>query len=145
MKKAWICSIVLALCTSAYAEINGEIPCPFGWSVQPNPSADNSLSYLNSDENLAVNVTTIEPLSGQKVSPASYARVSAQQMLCNLPVKSNLIADAWSFTCEQYDIESIVYGSGSELVLLTISGRNPDTEPQLEEFVRFLADQAKNN
>lgn len=145
MKKAWICSIVLALCTSAYAEINGEIPCPFGWSVQSNPSADNSLSYLNSDENLAVNVTTIEPLSGQKVSPASYARVSAQQMLCNLPVKSNLIADAWSFTCEQYDIESIVYGSGSELVLLTISGRNPDTEPQLEEFVRFLADQAKNN
>lgn len=147
MKKAWIFGICLALGVNAYAAVEAQkqIPCPFGWSVQPNPSADNSLSYLTADGNLAISVTSIRPTSDDKLSSESYARVASQQMQCTLPVKSNLIENAWSFNCERDEVEGIVYGSSSELVLLAISGRSPDTEPQLEEFVRFLADQAKNH
>ena len=35
------------------------IPCPFGWSVEPNPSLDNSLNYVTADGALAVSVTSL--------------------------------------------------------------------------------------
>lgn len=41
-------------------------------------------------------------------------------------------------------IEAIVYGDENELVMLAISGRTPDTESRLENFIRFLAYEAKN-
>ncbi len=146
MKKAWIVGALMALSLNAFASdaAQKQIPCPFGWSVQPNPSADNSLSYLTIDGSLAVSVTSIRPVSGQVIESASYARVASQQMQCDLPVKSNLIADAWSFECKNDGIEAVVYGNEEELVLLAISGRNANNEAQLEDFVRFLAYQAKN-
>ena len=121
-----------------------QIPCPFGFSVEPNPSADNSLIYLSSDETLAISVTSIHPLKNQTIDSQSYAKVAASQMQCAMPTKSNLIDKAWSFDCADYGTEAIVYGQDNEIVLLTISGRNPKNEQQLEEFVRFLAYQAKS-
>ena len=69
-------------------------------------------------------------------------RVAAEQMGCSIPVQSNIIERAWSFTCNDFKIEGVVYGGEGDLVLLGISGRNEKTEPQLLNFVRFLAYQA---
>lgn len=118
------------------------IPCPLGWSVLPNPSLDNSLSYLNQSGELAVNVTYIKPQENVPNAPEAFARVAAEQLRCSIPMRSNLIESAWSFTCPDTEVEAVVYGGGSELVLLSISGREPQTEPELEGFVRFLAYQA---
>ncbi len=131
----------------ATAEIGQEapqvqLPCPFGWTVQANPSAENSLSYLHESGVLAVNVTYIADSAGDRVTPQTYARVAAEQLHCQMPVASNLIDNAWSFFCEDEDIEALVYGEAGDLVLLSVSGRNDETEKYLSEFIRFLAYQA---
>lgn len=114
------------------------IPCPKNWTVQPNASLENSLSYVHENNDLAVNVTYIADRVGEKVSAQNYARVAAQKLSCQMPVHSNLIKDAWSFYCDDTNIEAIVYGSDGNLVLLSIAGRNTDTEIALEDFIRFL-------
>lgn len=120
-----------------------ELPCPTGWSVENNPSVENSLSYLHEGGDLAVNITYVAGSAGQGIEPENYARVAAEQLDCSLPVRSNLIDKAWSFECEQSGVEAIVYGQAGNLVLLSISGRNDDTESALEDFIRFLAYQSK--
>ncbi len=120
-----------------------ELPYPSGWSVENNPSVENSLSYLHESGEIAVNVTYIAGSAGQNISPEAYARVAAEQLNCDLPVRSNLIEQAWSFECEQSGVEAIVYGQEGNLVLLSISGRNNETEEQLENFIRFLAYQSR--
>ncbi len=128
------------------AEENQEeemIPCPHGWSVENNPSVENSLSYLHEGGDLAVNITYVAGTAGQTVEPQAYARVAAEQLSCALPVRSNLIDNAWSFTCDEQGVEAVVYGQQGNLVLLSIAGRNADTEGYLEDFVRFLAYQAR--
>ncbi|MGN0893811.1 MAG: hypothetical protein ACI4ND_02280 [Succinivibrio sp.] len=119
------------------------IPCPFGWSVEPNPSVDDSLNYVDADSTLAVSVTSIHTGLDSFVTAESYARVAAEQMQCMIPTNSNLIDNGWSFECPKEGIEAIVFGDNSELVLLAISGRNPETEAKLEEFIRFLAYESK--
>lgn len=120
------------------------IPCPNGWVVEPNPSADNSLSYMTEDGTLAVSVTSIRAKEGSGIptEPESYARVAAEQMSCSIPVRSNLIDGGWTFHCDDFKVDGLVYGSKEELVLLGISGRSADTEAKLTEFVRFLQYQA---
>jgi hypothetical protein len=120
------------------------IPCPNGWVVEPNPSADDSLSYMTEDGKLAVSVTSIKSKNGSGIptEPESYARVAAEQMSCSIPVRSNLIDGGWSFHCSDFKVDGLVYGSEDELVLLGISGRNADTEAQLTGFIRFLQYQA---
>lgn len=120
-----------------------ELPYPSGWSVENNPSVENSLSYLHESGDIAVNVTYIAGSAGQNISPEAYARVAAEQLNCDLPVSSNLIEQAWSFKCEQSGVEAIVYGQEGNLVLLSISGRNAETEGLLENFIRFLAYQSR--
>ncbi len=120
------------------------LPCPFGWSVIPNPSLDDSLSYLNETGQLAVSVTYIRNKAGANVDPEAYARVASEQLKCSLPARSNLLANGWSFNCEETKIEALVYGDPGDLVLLAISGRSPDTESSLERFVDFLAAQARH-
>ena len=118
------------------------LPCPNGWTVEPNPSMDDSLSYLTDDGELAVSVSLIKQGEGMSLDSERYARVAAEQMGCSIPVQSNIIERAWSFTCNDFKIEGVVYGGEGDLVLLGISGRNEKTEPQLLNFVRFLASQA---
>lgn len=118
------------------------LPCPNGWTVQANPSVDDSLSYLTDDGKLAVSVSLIKQEKGVSLDSERYARVAAEQMGCSIPVLSNLIEDAWSFTCDDFKIEGVVYGGDRDLVLLGISGRNAETEHQLSNFVRFLAYQS---
>ncbi|MDY5734685.1 MAG: hypothetical protein SPK02_08215 [Succinivibrio sp.] len=120
-----------------------EIPCPFGWSVMPNPSLENSLTYLDAENQIAVSVTSIEKESELLTSPETYARVASEQMMCEVPSRSNLIEDAWSFECPKDKLEVAVYGDKDQLVLLTIKGRNANTEAKLENFVKFLAYEAK--
>ena len=122
-----------------------QIPCPQGWSVENNPSVENSLSYLHEGGDLAVNITYFASSAGQSVEPEAYARVAAEQLSCSMPVRSNLIENAWSFTCEPQKVEAIVYGQQGNLVLLSISGRDTETEGYLEDFVRFLAYQSRRN
>lgn len=117
------------------------IPCPSFWSVEPNPSVENSLSYVHDSGDIAVNVTYIAGQSGTQVSAETFSRVAAEQMNCTLPVKSNLLANAWAFDCDN-DIEALVYGEPGNLVLLSISGRNSDTESYLDGFIKFLSYQA---
>lgn len=117
-------------------------PCPFGWTVKPNPSVDNSLSYLNSDSKLAISVTNLEKTRGFDSTAEAYARVAALQMNCALPVRSNLIEGAWSFECSDENVETIIYGEPGALAMLVISGRNADTEASLEEFIKFLDSQS---
>ncbi|MCR5536069.1 MAG: hypothetical protein K6F05_01500 [Succinivibrio sp.] len=119
------------------------LPCPFGWSVIPNPSQEDSLSYLNESGQLAVSVTYIKNRAGASVDPEAYARVAAEQLKCSLPARSNLLANGWSFTCEDSAIEALVYGEPGDLVLLAISGRSADTEQSLERFIDFLYSQAR--
>lgn len=121
------------------------IPCPFGWSVEANPSVDNSLTYVDANQTLAISVTSITKTKDQQsvASPEVYARVAAEQMQCQIPNLSNLIEGAWSFICPKDQVESIVYGSEQELVLLVISGRDVSTEAKLEEFIKFLSFEAK--
>ncbi len=121
---------------------SNKFPCPFGWSVRTNPSVDNSLSYVNSDANLAISVTNLENTRGVDAAAEAYAKVASMQMNCDLPNRSNLIENAWSFECPIYNVESIVYGEPGALVLLVISGRNADTQADLETFVKFLDSQA---
>lgn len=158
MKAIKACALLLSavLCTAVMAEetqINVstgvvestdelQLPCPFGWSVQANPSADNSLSYLHESGELAVNVTYIADSAGDRVTTQTYARVAAEQLHCQMPVASDVIDNAWSFFCEDEDIEAVVYGAEGDLVLLSVSGRNEETERYLSEFIRFLAYQA---
>ncbi len=117
-------------------------PCPFGWSVKPNPSVDNSLSYLSSDSKLAISVTNLAKSRGADVSSEAYARVAALQMNCKLPVRSNLIEGAWSFDCSEDNVEAIIYGEPGSLAMLVISGRSAETEASLEEFIKFLDSQS---
>ncbi|SFS34401.1 hypothetical protein SAMN02910357_00232 [Succinivibrio dextrinosolvens] len=117
-------------------------PCPFGWTVKPNPSVDNSLSYLSSDSKLAISVTSLEKTRGVDSTAEAYARVAALQMNCALPVRSNLIEGAWSFECSDENVETIIYGEPGSLAMLVISGRNPDTEASVEEFIKFLDSQS---
>ncbi len=117
-------------------------PCPFGWTVKPNPSVDNSLSYLSSDSKLAISVTNLEKTRGVDSTPEAYARVAALQMNCALPVRSNLIEGAWSFECSDENVETIIYGEPGALAMLVISGRNADTEASVEEFIKFLDSQS---
>lgn len=119
------------------------LPCPTGWTVSPNLSLDDSLSYETEDHALAVSVSLIKQGNSGPLNPESYARVAAEQMGCTIPVHSNLIDDGWSFECHDFKVESIVYGGHGDLVLLGISGRNSRTERQLNEFIRFLAYQAE--
>ena len=124
-------------------EVNDlNLPCPFGWSVRPNPSVDNSLSYTAADANLAISVTSLVKTRGNYASTEAYARVASQQMGCELPLRSNLIENAWSFNCPQDNVEAIVYGEPNNLALLVISGRSADTEAKLEEFIKFLDSEA---
>lgn len=120
------------------------IPCPFGWSVEPNPSLDNSLNYVTADGALAVSVTSLSKSAGSYATAEAYARVASEQMQCQIPTNSNIVEKGWSFVCPKDGIEAIVYGDENELVMLAISGRNPDTESRLENFIRFLAYEAKN-
>ncbi len=124
------------------AQESETIPCPHGWKVESNPSVENSLSYMHESGKLAVNISYIAKSAGQNVMPEAYARVAAQQMNCEVPVISNLIDHAWSFYCPADEIEAIVYGTEGNLVLLAISGRNPETEDYLHDFIRFLIYQA---
>lgn len=119
-------------------------PCPFGWSVIPNPSVDNSLTYENANSALSISVTSLKSGITQNARADAFARVASEQMNCNLPGKSNLIEDGYTFECPADGVEAIVYGESGELVLLVISGRNKDTEADLENFVKFLAFEAKN-
>lgn len=138
-------TILFSLCHSVHAADNQEekfnIPAPSYWSVEPNPSVENSLSYVHESEKIAVNVTYIAGQSGTQVSAETFSRVVAEQMNCSLPVKSNLLANAWAFDCDN-DIEALVYGEPGNLVLLSISGRNAETESYLEGFMQFLSYQA---
>ncbi len=120
------------------------IPCPFGWSVEPNPSLDNSLNYVTADGALAVSVTSLHKSAGSFATAEAYARVASEQMQCQMPTNSNIVEKGWSFVCPKDGIEAIVYGDENELVMLAISGRTPDTESRLENFIRFLAYEAKN-
>lgn len=122
----------------------GSLPCPQGWTVAPNASVENSLSYAHLTQNLAVSVSYIAARAGPQVSPERYARVAAQKMLCSMPVMSNLIAGAWTFTCKELGVETVIYGPPGNLVMLAIAGRSADTEPLLEDFIRFLAAQARH-
>lgn len=117
------------------------IPCPSFWSVEPNPSVENSLSYVHDSGEIAVNVTYIAAQSGSQVSAETFSRVASEQMDCTLPVKSNLLANAWAFDCAN-EIEALVYGDPGNLVLLSISGRNSETESYLDGFIKFLSYQA---
>ena len=125
--------------TSYESDLN--IPCPSFWSVQPNPSVENSLSYVHESGNIAISVTYIANRSGE-VSAETFARVAAEQMNCTLPVKSNLLARAWAFDCASDGIEAQVYGEPGNLVLLSISGRSDATESYLNNFISFLNYQA---
>lgn len=120
------------------------IPCPFGWSVEPNPSLDNSLNYVTADGALAVSVTSLSKSAGSYATAEAYARVASEQMQCQIPTNSNIVKNGWSFVCPKDGVEAIVYGDENELVMLAISGRNPDTESRLENFIWFLAYEAKN-
>ena len=113
------------------------IPCPAFWTVQPNPSVENSLSYVHESGDLAISVTYISDKSGETVTPAAFSRVAAEQMSCTMPVKSNLLKNAWAFNCDN-NIEALVYGETGKLVLLGISGRNEETESLLDNFISFL-------
>lgn len=118
------------------------VPCPPFWMVQLNPSVENSLSYVHESGKLAVSVTYVADQTGAEVGSESFSRVAAEQMNCTLPVKSNILKNAWSFNCED-GIEALVYGDPGNLVLLSISGRNEDTESYFESFISFLSYQAK--
>lgn len=121
---------------------DNDIPCPPFWTVQPNPSMDNSLSYVHDSGEIAVSVTYIADKSGSQVGPETFSRVAAEQMNCTLPVKSNILKKAWAFNCDD-GIEALVYGETGNLVLLSISGRNDETENYFESFITFLSYQSR--
>jgi hypothetical protein len=124
-------------------EIDASLPCPFGWTVRHNPSVDNSISYLHADNTLAVSVTSLKDIKASYVKPELFARVAAEQLKCDLPVKSNLIEGAYSFTCKSDNVESIIYGEENNLAMLVVSGRNPSNEEALEQFIVFLRKEAE--
>lgn len=138
---ALLSSLAYAAEPAATDENKFNIPCPSFWSVEPNPSVENSLSYVHDSEKIAVSVTYIAGQSGAQVSSETFSRVAAEQMNCSLPVKSNLLANAWAFDCEN-GIEALVYGDPGNLVLLSISGRSAETESYLDSFIKFLSYQA---
>lgn len=121
-----------------------ELPCPSFWKVQPNPSVENSLSYVHDSGEIAVSVTYIAGQSGADVSAETFSWVAAEQMNCTLPVRSNLLAHAWYFNCQNDGVEAVVYGEPGNLVLLSIVGRNEETESYLDSFISFLSYQADN-
>ncbi len=126
-----------------YDEIDEGLPCPFGWTVRHNPSVDNSISYLHASDTLAVSVTSLKDAKANYVKPEMFARVASEQMNCDLPVKSNLIEGAYSFTCKDENVESIIYGEENNLAMLVVSGRNPENEEALEQFIGFLRKEAE--
>lgn len=134
----------LTLCAGGSLHAAGGLPCPPGWTVEPNASVENSLSYAHLTHDLAVSVNYIADRAGPQVSPERYARVAAQKMLCSMPVMSNLIDSAWTFYCEDLGVEAVIYGPAGNLVMLAIAGRSEETEPLLENFIRFLAAQARH-
>ena len=140
----YILGLVLMAGSVAFTQADEfyDLPCPSYWTVESNPSVENSLSYIHDDGNLAVTVTYVADNAGH-VGAQAYARVAAEQLKCEMPEQSNLIEEAWSFYCADVGVEAVVYGNPGDLVLLSISGRNDDTEPELENFIRFLADEAK--
>ena len=97
VKSSVVALAVLAICGNVYAEDNTEnteaqsatfeigqtkdegivYPCPFGWSVEPNPSVDNSLTYTDADESLSISVTSINEGPGALTTPEVYAKVAA--------------------------------------------------------------------
>ena len=119
------------------------IPCPDGFIVEINPAVENSLTYTHENMDLSVNVTYIADSIAQNASPEAFARVSAQQLNCHMPVHSNLIEKGWSFMCDDYATEAVIYGQKGDLVMLTISGRSSKTESKLEDFIKFLDYQAR--
>lgn len=121
-----------------------DIPCPSSWQVRPNPSVENSLSYVHDSGKMAISVTYISEQTGSEISSETFARVAAEQMNCTLPIASNLLEHAWSFSCED-GIEALIYGEPRNLVLLSISGRNEETETYLDKFISFLSYQAGAN
>ena len=123
-------------------EVALDIPCPPFWTVQPNPSVENSLSYVHNSGKMAISVTYISDQSGSEVSAETFSRVAAEQMNCTLPVQSNVLAHAWAFDCDD-GIEALVYGDPGNLVLLSISGRTDETESYLDGFISFLSYQAR--
>lgn len=127
-----------------FADPTQEIPCPSFWQVRPNPSVENSLSYVHDSGKLAISVTYISDQSGSEVSAETFSRVAAEQMNCTLPVKSNLLNHAWAFNCDD-GLEALVYGEPGNLVLLSISGRNEETENYLDGFISFLSYQSRRN
>lgn len=121
-----------------------DIPCPSSWQVRPNPSLENSLSYVHDSGKMAISVSYISEQTGSEISSETFARVAAKQMNCTLPIASNLLENAWSFNCED-GIEALIYGEPRNLVLLSISGRNEETEIYLDKFISFLSYQAGAN
>lgn len=79
------------------------IPCPFGWSVEPNPSLDNSLNYVTADGALAVSVTSLSKSAGFYATAEAYARVASEQMQCQIPTNSNIVEKGWSFVCPKME------------------------------------------
>lgn len=122
-------------------ETTQNIPCPSFWQVRPNPSVENSLSYVHDSGKMAISVTYISEQTGSEITSETFARVAAEQMNCTLPIASNLLEQAWSFSCED-GIEALIYGEPRNLVLLSISGRNEETETYLDKFISFLSYQA---
>ncbi len=139
--KAAVQTAVVPVNASNPDHADNEIPCPPFWTVQPNPSMDNSLSYVHDSGDIAVSVTYIADKSGTQVGPETFSRVAAEQMNCTLPVKSNILNKAWAFNCDD-GIEALVYGETGNLVLLSISGRNDETENYFESFITFLSYQS---
>lgn len=159
MFRSLVCAALMASCAAVAADetvtitadnpaesffMQKSLPCPHGWTVEPNPSQDDSLAYMTEDGRLAVSVSLIKQGGEVPLDSESYSRVAAEQMSCSIPVRSNLIENAWSFMCSDMKVEGVIYGGEGDLVLLGISGRSEDTEKQLMDFVRFLAFQAGN-
>lgn len=136
-------SLILSFYALSATAAEGDLPCPPNWRVEPNASVENSLSYVHNSNELAVSVSYLANRLGNNVSAQNYARVASQKMICDVPVMSNLIQNAWSFTCDKLGIEAIIYGPTGNLVMLAISGRSEANEAELENFIRFLAHEAR--
>lgn len=142
--KYFLVTTLVAFSLNSYAKNTklDNIPCPENWVVEVNPVIDNSVTYTHNSKALSVNVTYISDNISKSATPESFARVSALQLNCSIPVQSNLIKKAWSYYCDDFESEVITYGDTGDLVMLTIAGRSPKTEDTLEGFIRFLNSQS---
>ena len=75
--------------------------------------------------------TYIADSIAKNASPEAFARVSAQQLNCHMPVHSNLIEKGWSFMCDDYATEAVIYGQKGDLVMLTSMGRTAKQKASL--------------